>query len=383
MSGGSRWPAVIVAFAVGLTAGGLAGAALLIGPGGYRPQNTVAIQIPSPSPTSAPATRPVGRTGAAMAFDVGSGKIVLFGGYVSRGTYHEFGDPIGDTWTWDGDHWTQVQISNSPAPRYSATMTNDAARRDIVLHGGLLANQAAVNDTWTWSGGRWLQTSPNVSPPSEGGPQPMCWDTQSSAVILYSGLGQQTMPGSVPTVGQMWTWDGATWTQLSPAQMPSGFEYQPANLTCDTARKSVVLFGHATSGPSNSVGTPVTWTFDGGTWTQVASPGSASLTFLMAPDDARSTIVLFGENGDTWTWNGARWNVQNPVHSPPARVRASMAYDATHRVVVLFGGSTGSAAALHELNDTWTWNGSDWTQVLADSAPRSPTVPAPPSPSPR
>ena len=38
-----------------------------------------------------------------------------------------------------------------------------------------------------------------------------------------------------------------------------------------------------------------------------------------------------------------------------------MAYDPVRHVVVLFGGATVDAGGReHDLNDTWTWNGTDW-----------------------
>ena len=64
----------------------------------------------------------------------------------------------------------------------------------------------------------------------------------------------------------------------------------------------------------------------------------------MAYDPATGTVVLFGGTGhgallgDTWTWNGTTWTQQTPATSPPARESASMAYDAATGTVVLFGG---------------------------------------------
>jgi hypothetical protein len=69
--------------------------------------------------------------------------------------------------------------------------------------------------------------------------------------------------------------------------------------------------------------------------------------------------------GDTWSWNGTTWTRLTPATSPPARYAAAMTYDAHTRSVVLYGGassqiSTGSSSNF--LDDTWTWDGSTWTQ---------------------
>jgi outer membrane protein OmpA-like peptidoglycan-associated protein len=68
-------------------------------------------------------------------------------------------------------------------------------------------------------------------------------------------------------------------------------------------------------------------------------------------------MVLFGgENdslwGDTWTFNGTTWTELLPATSPPARVGASMAYDPATGNAVLFGGY-GSGGLLA---DTWTYS---------------------------
>jgi hypothetical protein len=85
----------------------------------------------------------------------------------------------------------------------------------------------------------------------------------------------------------------------------------------------------------------------------------------LAWDVATGTDVLLTTNGQTWTWNGSAWTQQAPAHSPGARTGAAMAYDAARGVVVLFGGQSGTAT----LNDTWTWNGTDWTQRYPGNTP--------------
>jgi hypothetical protein len=84
----------------------------------------------------------------------------------------------------------------------------------------------------------------------------------------------------------------------------------------------------------------------------------------LAYDDAARQIVFFGGAGggsvhdDTWTWDGSDWTEQHPTHSPSPRQELGMAYDAAAGNVVLFGGND----VFHFLSDTWTWDGSDWTR---------------------
>src|SRR2546421_3827106 len=68
---------------------------------------------------------PPGRSFAAMAFDSARGKTVLFGGQgYPGGTFAQFGD----TWEWDGTDWTQASPATSPVQRDNAAMAFDSAR---------------------------------------------------------------------------------------------------------------------------------------------------------------------------------------------------------------------------------------------------------------
>jgi hypothetical protein len=92
-----------------------------------------------------------------------------------------------------------------------------------------------------------------------------------------------------------------------------------------------------------------------------------------------NAILLFGGSGessilgDTWQWDGSRWTLLKPAHSPRARSDASVATFGGQ--VVLFGGYDGTPAVGNGprgfLGDTWTWNGTDWTQPCSAISPRS------------
>jgi hypothetical protein len=78
----------------------------------------------------------------------------------------------------------------------------------------------------------------------------------------------------------------------------------------------------------------------------------------MAYDRELSLLVLFGgavgcdwpnSTNDTWTWNGSNWTQIYPASVPPNRYNYGMDYDSYSKVTVMFGGdSTGPSR-----NDTW------------------------------
>lgn len=97
----------------------------------------------------------------------------------------------------------------------------------------------------------------------------------------------------------------------------------------------------------------------------------------MVWDAAAGNIVLFGGMdasgqclNDTWTWDGTDWTQQFPPVSPsPRRFDAhGMAYDSAASLAVIFGGiTTGNIY----FGDTWTWNGIDktWSQQFPATSP--------------
>lgn len=103
------------------------------------------------------------------------------------------------------------------------------------------------------------------------------------------------------------------------------------------------------------------------TWAQITTPNSppARAAAAMAYDPVSRKVVLFGGYDaeqylrDTWTFDGTTWTqISGPT--PAARAASVLVYDAVAKQLVLFGGFNG-----RYLNDTWTWNGatSAWTHV--------------------
>jgi hypothetical protein len=94
-------------------------------------------------------------------------------------------------------------------------------------------------------------------------------------------------------------------------------------------------------------------------------------------NDGGGVVVLFGGDvvvgvdsgwpngifGDTWTFDGTSWTQRHPEVSPPARGHVAAA--TLGKEVVLFGGYDGTTW----LNDTWTLDGESWRQVVTPTAP--------------
>lgn len=136
--------------------------------------------------------------------------------------------------------------------------------------------------------------------------------------------------------------------------------------------RSTILISNrnlVSSGVIGRDGTVREWTGD--TWKKTLSqgigPGDFFLRYAFAYDSRRGCSYTFGgmsddsspvRTNDTWRWDGSTWEKVFPLHRPPARQDAKMAYDPKRDRVVLFGGK---ATAI--LTDTWEYDGSDWRQI--------------------
>jgi hypothetical protein len=259
--------------------------------------------------------------------------------------------------------WTQQSPTNSPPNRYIDAMTYDSAHGQVVLFGGF--GGSYLNDTWLWTGNNWTQANPATVPPARAA-FAMAYDPVHGQVVMFGGL---TGTGRI---GDTWLWNGTNWTQASPANSPPARGNEA--MVYDPATSQLLLFGGVSAG-----GTYIndTWVWDGTNWIQQSPANSpaARAVASIAYDAATSQVVLFGGSGnsgdlnDTWVWNGTNWIQQSPENSPSARDGAGMDYDPATNQIVLFGGEDESTSTF--LNDTWLWNGTNWTQ---DTTAVSPTA---------
>ncbi len=262
-------------------------------------------------------------------------------------------------------NWTRQIPQNFPGERLAHAMAYDSLHAQTVLFGG--SNGACLNDTWVWDGANWTEKSPQTSPPLRVYPA-MAFDSAHGQVVMFGG---QSPPGAY--LNDTWIWDGTNWTEMSPTTSP------PPRLghamAYDAARGQVVLFGGFD--PSAN-GLNDTWLWDGSNWHQESPATSPAVRgeHALAYDSAHGQVVLFAgyyKSGipaqplqDTWTWNGSNWTQQTPSTSPPVRFQHAMAFDSAHGQVVMFGG-TGNISV--DLNDTWLWDGSNWTQQSPQASP--------------
>jgi hypothetical protein len=224
--------------------------------------------------------------------------------------------------------WTNVTVGlqSSPLPRYGAAAAWDGADGEGLVFGGIGPAGAPLRTAWTYANGGWSSATP-ASPnannlPSERLGTAMAFDANASYVVLFGGYGG----GVQDVLGDTWTFAGGTWTNLTaklavtpPARVNASFAYDPA-------LGKLVLFG----GRSPTAVFDDTWTFSNGTWASAVAP---------AP---------------------------NATNTPPARFGAAMTYDKALGELVLFGGTTANGTVL---GDTWAYGSSGWAPLVTHLGP--------------
>jgi hypothetical protein len=218
-----------------------------------------------------------------------------------------------DIWEWDGIQWydfSSTVVSDQPGDRRFAALVFDERLGRVVLYGGF-DEFNYLGDIWTWDGAKWteIKTKPKDSPPPRG-LSAMFYDPISQRTVIYGGIGRPTIDDAVKRYNDMWSFDGSKWTQLSP-----------------------------TTNPGPLYGPQVGW------------------------DPASETIVMFGgKNGQEtyvnshWSWNGSNWEQVTPANAPSPRMNGRMINDPLSGKLMLYGGYAG-----YYHSELWSVENGTWT----------------------
>ena len=278
--------------------------------------------------------------------------------------------PLGDTWIGDGGTWHQV-AAGGPSSRYQASVAFDAQRDDFVLFGGQTA-RGTSDETWTWQGNQWTQRSP-AHRPQPRRTAAMAYDPHLQVVVLYGGLVPDQAEGF--EAADTWTWDGTDWTKVdTPAKGPGPREAPVMVSTYD----GVLMFGGHIGNLSYFADV---WTFNGSAWSRVdrdpTPPGRGGAAAIWSPLD--HSLLISGGLGlragagpgnlgvpldDSWSMTNSVWS-RLEATGPPATAYAGSAWDPQrNRQLVMFG-----MVCPNPTNAVWSLAGTSWSQDAKPAAP--------------
>jgi hypothetical protein len=257
--------------------------------------------------------------------------------------------------------WGPVQSATPPSARSEALLAYDLFGSRMLMLGGNF-----TDEFWSLENNTWTQLTPAVLPTARRRGN-IGVDTFNSRILLYGG--QDGISNTA--LDDTWQWDGSVWQQLAPSSTPGGLMWH--GMAFDGTRNVTVVFGGRRNLWNPNEYLDETWTYSAtlDRWTQVFSVLSPQpvLRPAMCFHPLTGQVITFGgENamgigtGETWTFDGSQWTQINTTGvTPPPRTGGQLAANFNRSVAVLFGGR--DPVTFEILNDTWEHDGTEWREV--------------------
>ncbi|HYK93660.1 MAG TPA: hypothetical protein VEY07_06425 [Thermoplasmata archaeon] len=307
----------------------------------------------SPSGWSELGTTP--STGGWLAYDSADGYALYLGP----------GDSLGgsySTWVYRSGSWSQF-TGSGPGSCSNGAMAYDPADKQVVFVGG--ANCTSQGETWGYAGGLWTLHG-------SGAPiraySTLVSDPRDGYLLSFGGFNQSCGP-----CNYTWTYSGGTWTNISSTAGHAPSSRYEAVAAFDPTDSEVVLFGGArmfSSGYLND-----TWTFSGGTWTDLGNGSAPAPRFAASAGPAPSGggILLFGGTdnvrsagfGDTWRFVGGSWTRLTSAGGPTGGNWQMALLSGGSPQALLVGATESASGVPSSFSQTWTFSTGSWVNATA------------------
>src|SRR5579859_938414 len=314
----------------------------------------------------------IDRSGHSMVWDANNDLFYVFGGVDGAGNL------LNDLWSYSPltGQWAQVQSANAtngtcdtatwPAPRMNAAMVWDSAHQQILLYGGIGANNRYLGDLWSYSpsssAGNWTPVACSGNGPGERSAEAV-WN--GSQMLLVGGMDRYGPLADVwlytPNPGS-----AGNWQRLGDFP-PGPRAYQ--TLVWDSTDNQLFAFGgldlHGQQ--RNDF-----YSYSTGAGWQPISPLSASNPLARQQaigvwDSKDSKLLLTGGWNDSekepywgvWAYDPGTnlWDLLTPLdnannHILPGRTDTVMVWDAREQEAFIYAGA-GISQSGSTLNDLW------------------------------
>lgn len=262
----------------------------------------------------------------------------------------------------------QLLCAASPSARTQARLVYDPQSTHSILFGGATVLDAGtrmpylLDQTWEWTGLRWVQRFPATSPSGRAA-QSMAYDPVRARIVLFGGR-----VSSTAQTNDTWIYKNNNWTRIETPNSPPVRDL--AGMTYDPLRDRMVLFGgqQFSADGKSLVNLTDTWEFDGTTWIQRSTTGPAVVKPLLQYDAARNQTLMMALDKDLKTLMyiydpaSAVWNQKTPATLPLCVNESALTYQTHNNTVLLLGGSCNDAKTTAS-DETYEWNGTDWTKT--------------------
>jgi hypothetical protein len=291
--------------------------------------------------------------------------------------YYGLGGNVNSAHVYEYDGTTARRIGGAgkdgswPANTYEEVTTLQAYGGS--LYAGL-GSGAGDGELWRWDGTSWTKIG--------GDGQNSSWNNSENTVSsmaafngkLYVGLGTDAYEGDI------WEWNGTTWTivagtvgnTISPT-INSSWSTNARAITSMTVYNGQLCVGWGGTG-----GTAQVWCWSGsGNWTQIADNAglNGSWSSRLVVDSLVSwrgkmyagVWTTTGHIAAVWEWNGSTWT--QIAGSDINNTWSDGTYSYTRTLNVYNGelyAGVGFSGSSNPTGDVWKWNGSTWSQVGGD-----------------
>jgi hypothetical protein len=351
-----------------------------------------------------PPNSPPARLFSSAAYDPLRDRVVLFGGATITADLKTT-TPYHDTWEFDGTNWIQV-LSDGPkvdkpilvwdgaranvfmlgvdsalathqftydpkVPGWTentktrlpscvneANITYQSDSGTIFFTGGVCNGVSTVEDNEEWDGNQWNPKSVKTNIGRVYGPA-MAFDESRQVTLLFGG---NPVSSTTPR-NQLWAFNGDWNDFVDPNLVPPARSL--ASFHTDLANNRILLFG----GVDPTITYADLWQYQFGKWQRIVTnnvPPQQCTSPASAFDTNRHTLQVLCSDSGIHEFDGTDWkDFGSLTKIPPARLFSSMSYDENLKKTVLFGGYI-----TDYINQTWTWDGTAWSQIEHDQPPQ-------------
>jgi hypothetical protein len=195
-------------------------------------------------------------------------------------------------------------------------------------------------------------------------------DPERNVTWMFGGLSELSFGGVIDYLADLWEYRSGEWkfNRISTG----------VPITCatplgamDAERDVLVIICNGNI--------PYEWT--GEEWKTFSNLNTAPQDRRFAGfvyDQTLKKFVLFGGydafgsyRQDTWTWNGTAWTEIKPNTKPPHRAQPVMWYDPIAKKTIMYSGAGRKSIEdrATRYSDMWAFDGTNWTQLTENAAP--------------
>lgn len=315
---------------------------------------------------------PPGRAQAAVIFDPGRYRMLVFGGVGPFG-------PSSDCWFYNGGWFFLSTTGSIPSPRYGVSAYRDAANDRMVMFGGRNSS-THFDDVWGLSlsaPATWAAIGASGSlPPGRSAHGAVYVPTQDRLVVH----GGSDAGGARNDLWQLDMGGTPEWSELVEPGLPQPRSGHSA--VVDLPRQRMLVFG-GTNGTTHFDDVEARSLLGEGIWSRVATTGtrpSARANHSALYDPLRDRMLVFGgSNGgagfnETWALDlstGPEWSPLATSGTKPAgRSGQAAVLDPARDRMLVFGGRSGAVY----LGDVWELTlgaTPTWSQLAPSGTPPS------------